>query len=116
MPSPKNIQLAVLLLPLFAASQKRPLPATAKAGSPDLFGIFFEDASYSAGGGQYARLVQNRSLPSNKFQPKWPPISRALKAVVPRGGVSPSNIAHLQGGYLVHFPKVGGCFTAYAGV
>ena len=33
-----------------------------KAISPDLFGIFFEDINYSADGGLYAELVQNRSF------------------------------------------------------
>ncbi|HCI55347.1 MAG TPA: hypothetical protein DFI01_05415, partial [Bacteroidales bacterium] len=30
--------------------------------SPLLFGIFFEDINYSADGGLYAELVQNRSF------------------------------------------------------
>ena len=30
--------------------------------SPDLFGLFFEDINYSADGGLYAELVQNRSF------------------------------------------------------
>ena len=30
--------------------------------SPDLFGIFFEDINYSADGGLYAELIQNRSF------------------------------------------------------
>jgi alpha-L-arabinofuranosidase len=30
--------------------------------SPDLFGVFFEDINYSADGGLYAELVQNRSF------------------------------------------------------
>ena len=34
----------------------------AKPISPDLFGIFFEDINYSADGGLYAELVQNRSF------------------------------------------------------
>ncbi len=34
----------------------------AKAISPDLFGIFFEDLNYAADGGLYAELVQNRSF------------------------------------------------------
>ncbi len=33
-----------------------------KAISPDLFGIFFEDINYSADGGLYAELIQNRSF------------------------------------------------------
>jgi alpha-L-arabinofuranosidase len=34
----------------------------AKAISPNLFGIFFEDINYAADGGLYAELVQNRSF------------------------------------------------------
>ncbi|WP_146403205.1 family 43 glycosylhydrolase [Planctomycetes bacterium CA13] len=34
----------------------------AKAISPDLFGIFFEDINYAADGGLYAELIQNRSF------------------------------------------------------
>ena len=34
----------------------------AKPISPDLVGIFFEDINYSADGGLYAELVQNRSF------------------------------------------------------
>lgn len=38
------------------------LAQSGKAISPDLFGIFFEDINYSANGGLYAELVQNRSF------------------------------------------------------
>jgi alpha-N-arabinofuranosidase len=44
--------------------------------SPDLFGLFFEDINYSADGGLYAELVQNRSFeysPTDK--PEWNPFS-----------------------------------------
>lgn len=37
-------------------------PNAAKAISPNLFGIFFEDINYAADGGLYAELVQNRSF------------------------------------------------------
>jgi alpha-N-arabinofuranosidase len=50
---------AVLAAPLLAAGQAKP---TAKAISPDLFGIFFEDINYAADGGLYGELVQNRSF------------------------------------------------------
>lgn len=30
--------------------------------SPDLLGVFFEDINYSADGGLYAELIQNRSF------------------------------------------------------
>ena len=43
-----------------------------KAISPDLFGIFFEDINYSADGGLYAELIQNRSFEYNATeQPTW---------------------------------------------
>jgi alpha-L-arabinofuranosidase len=35
---------------------------TKKKISPDLFGLFFEDINYSADGGLYAEMVQNRSF------------------------------------------------------
>ena len=43
-----------------------------KAISPDLFGIFFEDINYSADGGLYAELIQNRSFAySSADNPDW---------------------------------------------
>src|SRR5882762_4589146 len=62
MPAIKTIILAMLALPVFVKAQKQALPANAKAISPDLFGIFFEDISYAADGGLYAELIQNRSF------------------------------------------------------
>jgi alpha-N-arabinofuranosidase len=50
---------AVLAVPLLAAGQAK---MAAKAISPDLFGIFFEDINYAADGGLYGELVQNRSF------------------------------------------------------
>ena len=52
---------AALLLaaPLLAPAQSAP---AGKPISPDLFGIFFEDINYSADGGLYGELVQNRSF------------------------------------------------------
>lgn len=49
--------------------KKERLPSGQKHISKDLFGVFFEDLSYSADGGLYAELVQNRSFeysPSEK--------------------------------------------------
>jgi len=44
--------------------------------SPDLFGLFFEDINYSADGGLYAELVQNRSFEYNPTEQKeWNPFS-----------------------------------------
>jgi alpha-N-arabinofuranosidase len=52
---------------------------TAKGGkkiSSDLFGLFFEDINYSADGGLYAELVQNRSFEYNPTERKeWHPFS-----------------------------------------
>lgn len=52
---------------------------TAKGGkkiSPDLFGLFFEDINYSADGGLYAELVQNRSFEYNPTERvEWNPFS-----------------------------------------
>jgi alpha-L-arabinofuranosidase len=48
------------------------LDRPAKAISPDLFGIFFEDLNYAADGGLYAELIQNRSFEySPTEQPTW---------------------------------------------
>ncbi len=38
-----------------------------KTISPELFGIFFEDINYSADGGMYAELIQNRDFEYNKL-------------------------------------------------
>ena len=43
-------------------NSKKSKSTVAKAISPDLFGVFFEDLSYAADGGLYAELVQNRSF------------------------------------------------------
>ena len=44
--------------------------------SPDLFGLFFEDINYSADGGLYAELVQNRSFEYNPTERReWNPFS-----------------------------------------
>ena len=44
--------------------------------SPGLFGLFFEDINYSADGGLYAELVQNRSFEYNPTeQREWNPFS-----------------------------------------
>lgn len=44
----------------------------AKPISPDLFGIFFEDINYSADGGLYAELIQNRSFEyTSADNPDW---------------------------------------------
>jgi alpha-N-arabinofuranosidase len=44
--------------------------------SPDLFGLFFEDINYSADGGLYAEMVQNRSFEYNPAERmEWNPFS-----------------------------------------
>lgn len=59
-----------------------PEPATAQSAnggkkiSPDLFGLFIEDINYSADGGLYAELVQNRSFEYNPSERReWNPFS-----------------------------------------
>lgn len=52
------------------------LNKSGKAISPDLFGLFFEDINYSADGGFYAELVQNRSFEYSPTERKeWNPFS-----------------------------------------
>ncbi len=47
-----------------------------KSISPFLFGLFFEDINYSADGGLYAELVQNRSFEYNPAERReWHPFS-----------------------------------------
>lgn len=57
-----------MLLPLLATLT---ITGPAKAISPDLFGIFFEDLNYAADGGLYAELIQNRSFEYAAPIPKW---------------------------------------------
>ena len=55
------------------------LPVSAQGGkkiSSDLFGLFFEDINYSADGGLYAEMVQNRSFEYNPTERReWNPFS-----------------------------------------
>src|ERR1035437_5959572 len=55
------------------------LPVAAQGGkkiSSDLFGLFFEDINYSADGGLYAEMVQNRSFEYSPTERKeWNPFS-----------------------------------------
>jgi alpha-N-arabinofuranosidase len=60
----------------FSLATEAQAPKGGKKISPDLFGLFFEDINYSADGGLYAELVQNRSFeysPTDK--PSWNPFS-----------------------------------------
>jgi alpha-N-arabinofuranosidase len=60
---------------VFAQSAERTLTKGKKI-SPDLFGLFFEDINYSADGGLYAELVQNRSFEYSPTDRRdWNPFS-----------------------------------------
>jgi alpha-L-arabinofuranosidase len=65
-------------LTLTASAQAPPYKAQSRGLkiSPDLFGLFFEDINYSADGGLYAELVQNRSFEYNPAErQEWGPFS-----------------------------------------
>jgi alpha-L-arabinofuranosidase len=66
-----------LFLSTIATAQNRVnTPKAVKRISPDLFGLFFEDINYSADGGLYAELVQNRSFEYNPAERReWHPLS-----------------------------------------
>jgi alpha-N-arabinofuranosidase len=61
---PSMITLLVLCVAsaLSHAQSSKSDGETKKKISPDLFGLFFEDINYSADGGLYAEMVQNRSF------------------------------------------------------
>lgn len=52
----------IISLNVFAQKNTKKIQQTERKISPDLMGIFFEDINYSADGGLYAELVQNRSF------------------------------------------------------
>jgi alpha-N-arabinofuranosidase len=55
--------LVIIFLSCISVSAQSPkVSAQSRKISPDLFGLFFEDINYSADGGLYAELVQNRSF------------------------------------------------------
>jgi alpha-L-arabinofuranosidase len=56
------IAFCALAIGTSAQGQKSESIPTTKKISPELFGLFFEDINYSADGGLYAELVQNRSF------------------------------------------------------
>lgn len=69
------ITLSVLAIALNLNAQSNP-GNSKKNISPELFGIFFEDINYSADGGLYAELVQNRSFEYNPAEQRdWHPLS-----------------------------------------
>ncbi len=71
----KSILILGLLLFLSVVTKAQPAKGGKKIG-PDLFGLFFEDINYSADGGLYAELVQNRSFEYNPTECReWNPYS-----------------------------------------
>lgn len=73
--------IIICLSPLSSCHAQRQVNSKEKnlAGkeiSPDLFGLFFEDINYSADGGLYAELVQNRSFElSPTDRREWHPLA-----------------------------------------
>jgi alpha-N-arabinofuranosidase len=68
--------ILVILIVLAGAVAMSQTTWKSKKISPDLFGLFFEDINYSADGGLYAELVQNRSFEYNPTEQKnWNPFS-----------------------------------------
>jgi alpha-L-arabinofuranosidase len=55
------LAIGCVLMLATSSAQIKPAPGSKKI-SPDLFGLFFEDINYSADGGLYAELIQNRSF------------------------------------------------------
>jgi len=71
----KSILVIGLLLLISVAVTAQPVKGGKKISS-DLFGLFFEDINYSADGGLYAELVQNRSFEYNPTErSEWNPFS-----------------------------------------
>lgn len=58
----QSMLMMCLMIVVPAAGQTSKTSTAGKKISPDLFGLFFEDINYSADGGLYAELVQNRSF------------------------------------------------------
>jgi alpha-L-arabinofuranosidase len=76
----KDIVIAALLICISSSAISQTtidknIPGSKKI-SPALFGLFFEDINYSADGGLYAELVQNRSFEYNPAEQRsWNPFS-----------------------------------------
>jgi len=71
----KIVLLTGFVLIVSSPAIAQPIPPGKKI-SPNLFGLFFEDINYSADGGLYAELVQNRSFEYNpEEQRNWHPFS-----------------------------------------
>ncbi len=71
-----NKAIAFVLLFVSFISVVNAQITSGKKISPDLFGLFFEDINYSADGGLYAEMVQNRSFEYNPTERgNWNPLS-----------------------------------------
>ncbi len=71
-----RICILCLLCILISVDLSAQVSKHGKKISPDLFGLFFEDINYSADGGLYAELVQNRSFEYNPTERgDWNPFS-----------------------------------------
>ncbi len=71
----KKVILVFMCLSIYTIASAQNVPQGKKI-SPMLFGLFFEDINYSADGGLYAELVQNRSFEySPTEQREWNPLS-----------------------------------------
>ena len=72
----KLLMLAVVYYLIAINGAAAQMAKTGKKISPDLFGLFFEDINYSADGGLYAEMVQNRSFEYNPTErTEWNPFS-----------------------------------------
>jgi alpha-L-arabinofuranosidase len=74
-----RLLIAIMLTGLFTLIIQTTKAQTIREGkkiSSELFGLFFEDINYSADGGLYAELVQNRSFEYNPAERgEWHPFS-----------------------------------------
>ena len=136
MKQPHRTALCVLslatVLPLAQAGAE-PAPVTitvtkdAKAISPDLFGIFFEDLNWAADGGLYAELVRNGSF---EFSPEdakgWNPMT-GWQLVERDGGngsvliqsdapLNPNNPNYVVLGLQKNIGAAGICNSGYDGI
>ena len=72
----KGVYVFILVVSLLTSASYAQNPKGGKPITPDLFGLFFEDINYSADGGLYAELVQNRSFEYNPEERReWSPFS-----------------------------------------
>jgi alpha-L-arabinofuranosidase len=72
----QQLPCAVIIIACLLFSATLQAAQGGKKISSDLFGLFFEDINYSADGGLYAEMVQNRSFEYNPTEQKtWNPFS-----------------------------------------